>query len=167
MFASCAETALAQIDSARDYLLQTVADVPHSMWYQDVGLGTHLAWQIGHVAMAEYGLCLFRQRGRLPIDRALMPAPIRKQYGRGSTPSFDPSDQPSPQELLDLLDRIHQQVHQEVRQYSDDQLADPVDLPYAATPTRYGALLFCAHHEMLHAGQIGLIRRKLGFDPIR
>ena len=32
--------------------------------------------------------------------------------------------------------------------------------------TKLLALLWCAHHEMLHAGQIGLLRRHLGYPPI-
>jgi hypothetical protein len=35
------------------------------------------------------------------------------------------------------------------------------------TPTRLGALLFSSHHEMLHAGQIGVLRRLLGKAPVR
>ncbi len=162
-----AEAAIKQIDSARDYTLRLIADVEEEEWFRDAGMGTHLAWQIGHLAMAEYGLCLFRQRGRLDIDRQLMPGDVRKKYSRGSTPDFDPAGQPSPHDLLALLDRIHQQVHSEVPRYSDEELAAPVDFPYAAYPTRLGALLFCAHHEMLHAGQIGLIRRALGKEPLR
>ena len=33
-----------------------------------------LAWQVGHSAMAEYGLCLYRVRGRVSEDTQLMPA---------------------------------------------------------------------------------------------
>ncbi len=32
--------------------------------------------------------------------------------------------------------------------------------------TKLRALLWCAHHEMLHAGQIGLLRRHLGYSPM-
>ena len=162
-----AEMALKQIDSAREYSLRLITDVPHEEWFTDPGLGTTLAWQVGHLAMAEYGLCLFRQRGRLDIDRQLMPSDIRKKYSRGSTPDTDRSNQPSPDELLELLDRIHRQVHAEVPAFTDEELQAEVDFPYAAYPTRLGALLFCPHHEMLHAGQIGLIRRALGREPLR
>ena len=60
-----------------------------------------------------------------------------------------------------------EQALEELNAYPLDQLDDPVDEPYAAYATKYGALLFCAHHEMLHAGQIGLLRRLLGNSPIR
>ncbi len=34
------------------------------------------------------------------------------------------------------------------------------------TLTKLRALLWCAHHEMLHAGQMGLLRRHLGYPPM-
>jgi hypothetical protein len=40
-------------------------------------------------------------------------------------------------------------------------------MPYAGYPTKLGALLFCPLHEMIHAGQIGLLRRLMGKPPIR
>ena len=32
--------------------------------------------------------------------------------------------------------------------------------------TKLDSLFWCAHHEMLHAGQIGLVRRLLGQAPL-
>jgi hypothetical protein len=47
------------------------------------------------------------------------------------------------------------------------QFAEPTDMPYAVHPQKIGALMFCPIHESLHSGQIGLIRRLLGKNPIR
>ena len=46
-------------------------------------------------------------------------------------------------------------------------LLEPIDLPYAAYPNKLGAVLFCPLHEHIHAGQIGLLRRALGLEPVR
>jgi len=40
-------------------------------------------------------------------------------------------------------------------------------MPYAVHANKLGGLIFCSHHEMLHAGQIGLLRRLLGKQPLR
>jgi hypothetical protein len=48
-----------------------------------------------------------------------------------------------------------------------DVLLEPVDMPYAAYPVKLGAVLFCPLHEHIHAGQIGVVRRALGLEPIR
>ena len=38
---------------------------------------------------------------------------------------------------------------------------------YTESPTKFGALQHCSMQEMLHAGQIGLLRRLLGMTPVR
>jgi hypothetical protein len=41
-------------------------------------------------------------------------------------------------------------------------------MPYVeGYPNKLGALLMASHHEFLHAGQIGLLRRLLGKVPVR
>ena len=37
-----------------------------------------------------------------------------------------------------------------------------VPYPHQFATTKLRALLWCAQHEMLHAGQIGMLRRYLG-----
>ncbi len=162
------EIARQQIQSAREYTLTLLEGIDDPDWFQQPGGGvTHIAWQVGHLAMAEYGLCLFRQRGRGEIDGQLMSSKFRKQFSKGSTPNPDPDSNPPPSEILDTLHGVHRQAMKELPGYSDEQLNEPVDMPYAGFPTKLGSLLFCAHHEMLHAGQIGLLRRLLGKDPVR
>jgi hypothetical protein len=115
--------------------------------------------------MAEYGLCLFRQRGRAPDDLHLMPSSFRKLFSRQSQPSAA-ADYPPPEEILATLHRVHAQVRQEVPSFGESDLRQPTEPPHAVEPTRLGSLLFCAHHEMLHSRQIGLVRRMLGFPPL-
>jgi uncharacterized damage-inducible protein DinB len=162
------ELAQKQIVFARDYTLSLLADIQDDEWFaMPPGAPTHLAWQIGHLAMAEYGLCLFRQRGRQEIDTELMTSKFRKQFSRGTTPDADPSGYPSIAEIRATFERVHQQALAELPTFTPESLAVEIDMPYAATNTRLGALLFCSHHEMLHAGQIGLLRRLLGKPPVR
>ena len=65
------------------------------------------------------------------------------------------------------FDRVHEQSLREMATFTADQLEWAADMPYAVYPTNLGSLLFCSHHEMIHAGQIGLLRRLLGRAPIR
>jgi DinB family protein len=162
------QLAIQQIEFARSYMLSILAEIDEADWFtMPHGCPTHVAWQVGHLAMAEYGLCLFRQRGRQETDAELMSSSFRKQFSRGSVPEADASKYPSPAEIRATLDRVHAQVLKEAATFTAEQLQEPVDLPYAAEPTKLGALLFCSHHEMLHAGQLGLLRRLLGKQPIR
>src|SRR5262245_10034850 len=160
--------ALQQLEFARGYTLSTLADIDASQWFtMPTSCPTHVGWQVGHLAMAEYGLCLFRQRGRQPIDTELMSSTFRKLFSRGSTPDPDATKYPTPAEIRATLDRVHSQVLQEAPSFTPEQLKEPVEPPFAVEPTKLGALLFCSHHEMIHSGQLGLLRRLLGSQPIR
>lgn len=162
------EIALRQIEFAREYTLSLIDDTEAELWFEmPAGSPSHIAWQVGHLAMAEYGLALFRQRGRVLEDTELMSGRFRKAFSRGSTPDPDPEANPSVSEIRDVFDRVHAQVLSEVPTFDHEQLEEPVEAPYAAYATKWGALLFCSHHEMIHAGQIGVLRRLLGKSPVR
>ena len=160
--------AIKQIEFARSYTLSLLSEIADDEWFtMPPGCCTHVAWQVGHLAMAEYGLCLFRQRGRSEVDLTLMTSSFRKSFSRGTIPEPDPAKNPSQAEIRDVLDRVHAQVLLELPTFTPEQLAEPVDMPYAAYATKLGCLIFCSHHEMLHCGQLGLLRRLMGKQPVR
>lgn len=162
------DQALNQHQWARQYALQLIESVPHELWYKiPEGMPTHLAWQVGHLAVSQYGLMLFRQRGRAEGDVELMPGWLRKQFGRGSQPMQPDESNPKPEELLAKLNQIHEQSIAAVGQLTPATLREPCDMPFCVYPTKLGALMFTPVHEGIHSGQIGLIRRGLGLEPIR
>ena len=161
--------AIGQTQFARSYTLSLLDGIAEGDWFaMPAGAPTHLAWQVGHIAMAQYGLCLFRIRGRQEIDAELMSSSFRKQFSKGSTPEPEPAKNPTPEEILATLDRVYQQVMKELPSVNEATLTDPVDMPYVeGYPNKLRAVLLSSHHEFLHAGQIGLIRRLLGKAPVR
>lgn len=162
------KTAIRQIQFARDYTLQLLDATPFEHWYPiPDGLPTNIAWQVGHLTVSQYGLLMFRIRGRQPDDLDLIPGTFRKAYGRGSVPSDDTSRQPSPDELMQRFNRVFLTGLDELAAVDPDVLLEPVDMPYAAYPIKLGAILFCPLHEQIHSGQIGLLRRAAGLDPVR
>lgn len=168
MMAASLELAISQIRFAREYTLTLLDGIEPSDWFRQPAEGvSHLAWQMGHLAMAQYGLCLFRIRGRADIDMDLMSSSFRKKFSKGTTPDPDPSKNPSPEEIRGVFDRVYEQTMLELPNVTKSVLDEPIDMPYAVTPTKLGGLLFCSHHEMLHAGQIGLLRRLIGKAPVR
>src|SRR5262245_27753023 len=79
--------ALDQIDLARRYNLERIETVPPADWFTvPPGGVSNVAWQVGHLAFAEYRLCLERLRPRTPADEALIPPEFIKVFGRDSTP---------------------------------------------------------------------------------
>ena len=162
------DLAIAQIQFAREYTLSLIGDIGPDEWFRQPLEGvSHLAWQIGHLAMAQYGLCLFRMRGRSDTDVQMMSSSFRKKFSKGTTPDPDPAGNPHPDEIRSVFDRVFEQSMLELASVSESQLDEPVEMPFVGFPTKFGGLLFCSHHEMLHAGQIGLLRRLIGKIPVR
>ena len=160
--------ALKEIEFARRYTEELLADVGPGEWFKMPTEGvTHIAWQVAHLAMAEYGLTQLRQRGKRPEDEAIIPEAFLKQYGRGSTPDPDPANQPTIDEIRSVFDRVHQQTIRELSAMDDAALDVPLDTSHPAFADRYGALQFAAKHELIHAGSISLLRRLLGKSPLR
>ncbi len=156
------------IESARKYMLSNLEGLSDDDWFwlPESGI-SHIAWQVGHLAMAQYGLTLFRQRGREQVDSELMSGKFRKRFMKGTQAATDRAEHPQPEEILSVLNRVHEQMLQEIDSFDGEALDEPLEAPYAGYPTRYGSLLFASSHEMLHAGQIGMLRRLMGKPPIR
>ena len=162
------ELALRQIEGARAYTTTLLEATPADFWFQiPPGGATHIAWQVGHLAFAEYGLCLVRIRGREATDDAFLPPAFRRRFSKKSDPAAVTATDFSLDEVRRVFDGVHRQVLTELPGVSLEALDEEVPLPYLVFPNKLGALLFSSHHEMLHAGQIGLTRRLLGLDPVR
>lgn len=162
------EIAKQQIASSRDYMLGMLDGLSEQDWFTiPENAPSHIAWQVGHLAMAQYGLTLFRQRGRAEVDTKLMSGKFRKKFMKGTTPDSELTNVTSRDEIMEVLHRVNDQMLAEIDGFDGPGMDETVEMPYAGFPTKYGSLLFTAHHEMLHSGQIGMIRRLLGKDPIR
>lgn len=160
--------ALARIARARQYTKQLLEDIEDELWLvRPEGCPTHVAWQVGHIAMAQYALCLMRVREAQPGDRELMSRPFRKQFSKGSAPAGDTENHPTPAEIRRVFDAVHAQVLKEAPLLDEAELEQELAAPHEMFTTKIGALHFSADHEMLHAGQIGLLRRMLGKAPVR
>jgi hypothetical protein len=158
--------ALAQIDFAHKYNRERIASVPLAEWFTiPPGGVSHVTWQVGHIAMAEYRLCLGRLRPRTTDDESLMPESFIKLFVPGTTPGPE-SDYPPADELLATYDRVHDRIMEELPGYPDADLDLPPLFPHALFTTRIAALRYAPLHEMIHCGQIAMIRRTLGHKPI-
>lgn len=162
------DIATRQITFARQYTLTLLEGLDDADWFRiPPGSPTHIAWQVGHLAMAQYMLTLFRLRGKTDADELMIPKAFLKRFVKGSTPAADSTAYPPPAEIRQRFDAVHAQLLSELPGIAPTDLDAPVGEPYVAFPTKLGSLLFCSHHEMLHAGQIGLTRRLMGKPTIR
>ncbi len=161
------ELAVAQIVAARDYTTWLLDSIPPDEWFRvPIETVTHVAWQVGHLAMAEFSLGLTRIRGeRHEDDRLLSPA-FLAAFGRDSVPGLDAAAYPSIDEIRATFDRVHRQVLLELVDIPDGVLDEPLARPHRICKSKNDALWWCSRHEMLHAGQIGLLRRLAGHPPL-
>src|SRR6185369_320780 len=68
------QLAFEQITFVRSYTTRLLDSIKLDDWFrQPAGGVTHVAWQVGHLAMAEYRLALERLRGVRPEDADLIP----------------------------------------------------------------------------------------------
>ena len=162
------ELARKQIEFGRRYTLQLLEDVDDRDWFRQPTEGvTHIAWQVGHLAMAEYALTMIRVRGKEPEDEQIIPANFFRRFQKGTSPAADAAEYPTPEEIRQVLARVHEQALDELKRYTDDQLDVKLPEPHAVFDTKLGSIFFCSAHELIHAGQIGLLRRLLGKQPVR
>ncbi len=162
------ELAKKQIEFARGYTCELFENVQADEWFSiPEGAVSRLGWQMGHLAMAQYGLVLLRIRGKEPDDTAFITNDFIRCFKKGSTPVADPSAYPAAEEIRTVFDSVYQHCLAEIETFTVEQLSASLPAPTAVYENKLGSLLFCAMHEMLHAGQIGALRRQLGRDPIR
>lgn len=161
------QLAIEQIVFARHYTIGLLDQTPLADWFRmPPGGVSHVSWQVGHLAFAQYRMALWRIRGQQPQDEALFSQDFVHLFGANSVPDADPAKYPSPAEIRAIFDRVHQQVMSELPTLREADLDDPVPHPHKFANTKLLALLWCANHEMMHAGQIGLLRRQLGNPPM-
>lgn len=163
------DRAIEQITFARNYTLRLVDATHPAEWFRmPAGGVTHVAWQVGHLAMAEYRLALERLRGRRPGDELLIDDKFLALFGRDSTPEIptDSSRYPPAGEIRAVFDRVHEQTLRELPGIDPATLSEPPTKPHMLAHTKLASLFWCAAHEMVHAGQIGLLRRLFGHRPL-
>ena len=159
---------LGRIRTVREYTVSLVDAVPESEWFRQPTEGvTHVAWQVGHLAMAQYRLALDLVRGVQPGDDELISARMLEIYGKDSIPDPDPTANTSVEEIRGAYDSVHAAVIEEIGAMDDSILDEPSSRDHPVFDTKGGALEWSARHEMLHAGQIGLLRRLFGEAWIR
>ncbi|MEC7352712.1 MAG: DinB family protein [Planctomycetota bacterium] len=166
------ERIIHQLERTRVLTLQMIERVPHDRWFEMPTGVTHVAWNIGHIATAEYFLGMAFVRGAREDDAGMIDGSYAGLFGYGSVPQADPGGYPSPDELMRTLEAVHRQLLLETRAMPPEALVEPCrfdDAWFDHHPffKEVGEALECvAFHEHIHIGTLGLLRRELGSGPI-
>ena len=163
---------LYQLSRTRVLTLQMMDRIDDEQWFEMPMGVTHVAWNVGHIAIAEYFLGLFLVRGPKDADNEIIPEAYSGLFGYGSEVSADRAIYPSPDELRAVLNQVHDQVMMETREIAVEALDEPCifDHPdfdhHPIFTTKGGSLEWLSYHEHVHIGQMGLLRRTFGQKPI-
>jgi uncharacterized damage-inducible protein DinB len=160
--------AVERMEMARRRTKEFVADLTPEEWFwHPVEFTTHVAWQVGHLAVSQYNLCLRRVRGRTEADKTLMPDSFIELFKLGSQPQAGAEKYPPIAEIRRVFDAVHEQSLAELANRTDEALDVPLEQPHPVFKTKLGAVDYASSHEMVHNGQIGLLRRLMGKPPLR
>jgi uncharacterized damage-inducible protein DinB len=119
------------------------------------------------MAVSQYNLCLRRVRGRTKADETLIPDNFIEHFQLGSKPVAGAENYPPVEEIKKVFDAVHAQVLAELAKLTDEELDVPVEQPHPVFKTKLGAVEYSPSHELIHNGQIGLLRRLMGKPPLR
>ena len=118
----------------------------------------HLAWQLGHLVASERSLL-----EAIGADVPDLPEGFAEKHGSKNTGSDDPSDFLTKAEYFELMAQMHQAAEAAIDKTDEAGLDTPTPEKLRSFfPTVGSVLLMAGSHEMMHAGQIATIRRKLG-----
>ena len=109
-------TAIERIRGARENTLRLMSDFTTDEWFwHPPSFVTHLAWQIGHIAYAQYCHCFLWIRGRRPEDQSLLSRQFIELFEMGSVPVADGRVYPPIEEISHVLNAVHVRGHDAAR----------------------------------------------------
>jgi uncharacterized damage-inducible protein DinB len=119
----------------------------------------HIAWQLGHLISALHFFGEAIKPGSMPA----LPDGFNDQHNKETAKSDDPAKFLKKDEYATLLDQQRDAMLKLSESLSDEELsaAAPEEMRQYA-PTVLDMVGLAAEHEMMHSGQVSVLRRKLG-----
>lgn len=156
--------ALDALAFAKGAALELLSDIPDDQaTFQPVPQANHALWIAGHLAWSTDAIFGATSDG---AGGGGVPADWEQLFGMGSVPVADPSGYPAFAETRAVLERVCDAFSVWLREVPAAQLADPApERLKRFASTRAGAVHGAAMHMCVHAGQVTLIRKALGFQP--
>ncbi len=157
------ETGIGSLRFSRRLARAFLDGIPPEHWlHAPVPGGNHAAWIAGHLAWEDDDILatLVEHRGS-KLDRTW-----HERFAQGSTPTANPGDYPDRAELLAALDTFRDELIAYFTA-SADRLADPLpESIHAYARDRAALMPALACHEMVHVGQLTVIRKSLRLPPV-
>ena len=161
------ELLIDRMEAARRWTSSLLEDIPDADWFtMPAPETTHVAWQVGHLAVSQAALIHGRCFGKAIPD--CVPEGFAAAFGRGSAPVADAAKYPAVTEIRVAFDQLHTESTRLVGGLSDADLIQPAGTePHPMFATKEEAIAMAFMHETMHAGQIALLRRLAGKAALR
>ncbi|MHC4696710.1 MAG: DinB family protein [Planctomycetota bacterium] len=157
------EIGIASLQFSRRLALALLDGIPEGQWFHvPVSEGNHATWIAGHLAWEDDD-CL----KSLVEDRgSKLPQKWHDRFAQGSKPISNPDDNPSIAEIRTALATYREELIGFFTA-SVDRLAAPLPEGLHAFARDLGALMpGLACHEMIHVGQLTVVRKSLKLAPV-
>jgi uncharacterized damage-inducible protein DinB len=119
----------------------------------------HVAWQLGHMVASFHFFGETVQPGSMPK----LPEGFAERYNNEASGTNDPSAFLSKAEYLRLLEQQRQALAGVIAALPESRLEDDAPEPMRSyAPKIVDVLGMVAAHELMHAGQFTVVRRRLG-----
>mgnify|MGYP006274528363 CR=1 FL=1 len=119
----------------------------------------HAAWQLGHLISSEYRMI----KAIKPEIPELLNSEFIQMHDKAN--AFTPGTQhfATKKEYLALLSVVRSTTREVLQSFSEQQLSEPgPEFMRSYAPTIGSVFTSIGSHELMHAGQLAVIRRKLG-----
>jgi hypothetical protein len=117
-----------------------------------------IGWQLGHMIVGEV---MFFQKGMPGVKSPEIPAGFAEKHGTDAAKAEPPKGFLKKDEYLVLFDKVRAATIAALDKMTDADLDKDSGLGDFC-PTIGKTFLMCADHDMMHAGQFTVARRKLG-----
>jgi hypothetical protein len=123
----------------------------------------HIAWQLGHLLVAEQGMMELAFPGSMPA----LPAGFSERYTNDTCKLDSASAFHTKDEYLKIAQQLRTATVQQLDKVSDADLDKPAPEKYREWLKSIGELFSLqGSHWMMHGGQWAIVRRKLGKKPL-
>jgi len=151
-------TALTSTKGLLSWYLSDLSDA--DLLVRPVPAANHLAWQLGHLVLAEQQLLGDYLPG---AGFPELPAGFAKQHSKETAAIDPPAGFGTREQYLSLFNKARDATLAAVAKMSDADFDKPTTGNMAKFAPNVGALLLLvSNHVLMHAGQVTVVRRKLG-----
>jgi uncharacterized damage-inducible protein DinB len=124
-----------------------------------VSAAHHAAWQIGHLILSESQMI----NGVRASSAPALPSEFAARHDKGAAKAGDNTQYYSKSQYLSFMNSLREATLALLSQLSEQDLSKPGPEAMRSYAPKVGSVfLSIANHELMHSGQIAVIRRALG-----